>query len=187
MLSLSLDELKQRMQRSVDSFASDIAGIRTGRATSALVENIIVPAYGGTQKLRVLEVGSINVTDPQTITIQPWDESIIGDIRKGIAEANVGLNPTIDGSLIRIAVPSLSAERRQEYVKLLHQKLEAARISIRQIRHDKMGELKRAQEAKEITEDDQVRVEKQLQEETDRCVFRIEELGKKKEEELVTV
>ena len=85
--------IKSKMQSATDSVAIDIGSVRTGRATSALVENIIVPAYGGTQRLRVMEVGSITVTDPTQIVISPWDKSIIGDIRKGIQEANIGMNP----------------------------------------------------------------------------------------------
>lgn len=184
---MNIEDVKPRMQKTVDVFTLDIAAIRTGRATSSLVENIEVPAYGGTTRMRVLEVGSVVVSDPQTITITPWDGSIIGDVRKGILEANVGLTPVIDGSIIRISVPPLTSERRQEYIKLLHQRMEEAKVSLRQVRHDKMGELKRALEGKEITEDEQERLEKQLQEETDKFVAKVDELGQKKEQELLSV
>ena len=184
---LSLEDVKARMGKAVDFFASKIAAIRTGRATTALVENIQVLAYGGAQRLKVMELGTIIVSDSQSLTITPWDGSVVGDIRKGILEANVGLNPIVDGVLIRIGVPPLTSERRQEFVKLLHSKMEEARVAIRQVRHDKMVEIKRAIEAKEITEDDQSRLEIRLQEETDKAIERVEELGKKKEEELVTV
>src|SRR5688500_6798889 len=99
-----------KFQSSLDAVFSDIHTVRNGRATPALVENIIVPAYGGTQRLRVMEVGSITATDPTQMVISPWDKSIIGDIRKGILEANVGLNPNIDGEVIRIVVPPLTTE-----------------------------------------------------------------------------
>lgn len=184
---VALDDVKARMQKAVDAFSADIASMRTGRATSALVEDIEVGVYGGSTRMKILEVGTINVSDPQTITIQPWDGSIIGDIRKGIQEANVGLNPVIDGALIRISVPPLTQERRQEFVKLLHQRMEEAKVSLRQIRHDKIGEIKKASEEKEITEDDMERLEKQLQEETDKYGDMVDEVGNKKEEELMTV
>ncbi len=184
---VDLTDTKQKMQRTADVFGTEIASIRTGRATTALVENIEVPAYGGTARMKILEVGTIAVTDPQTITIQPWDGSIIGDIKKGIMEANVGLNPMIDGALIRISVPPLTSERRQEFVKLLHQRTEEAKVSLRQVRHDKMSEIKRTLEDKDINEDDQVRLEKQLQEETDKFVAKVDEASGKKEEEIMTV
>lgn len=184
---MTLEDTKAKMQKTLDVFANDVAAIRTGRATSTLVENIEVPAYGGAQRLKVLELANITVSDSQTILISPWDGSIIGDIKKGILEANVGLTPVVDGAVLRVAVPALTSERRQEYVKLLHQKMEEARVSLRQVRHDKMGEMKRAAEAREMTEDDRIRLEKQLQDETDKFVAKIDEVGKKKEEELVTV
>jgi ribosome recycling factor len=112
-------EITSKFQRAVDAVFSDIAGVRTGRASPALVENIVVPAYGGTQRLRVMEIGSITASDPTQIVISPWDKSIIGDIRKGIMEANVGLNPSIDGEVIRIVIPAMTTEDREKYVKIL--------------------------------------------------------------------
>src|SRR3990167_8051633 len=97
--------IRSKMESAVNAITSDISGIRTGRVTPALVENIIVPAYGGTQRLKVIELGTIAVADAQTLTIEPWDKSIIGDIRKGILEANVGLNPSMDEARIRISLP----------------------------------------------------------------------------------
>jgi ribosome recycling factor len=184
---INLEDTKARMQKAIEFFASDISSIRTGKASGTLVENIIVSAYGGAQRLKIMELASIAVSDPQTITITPWDGSIIGDIKKGILEANVGLNPSVDGGILRLSVPPLSAERRQEFVKLLHQKMEEAKVSVRKIRHDLMGEIKRAQEDKDITEDDRERIEKQLQDETDKAVAKIEDLGEKKEQELMTI
>jgi len=99
--------VRSKMQSSLDVVASDIAGIRTGRATPALVENIVCPAYGGTQRLRVLELATITAPDPSQIIISPWDKSIIGDIKKGIMEANVGMNPSVDGEILRIAMAPL--------------------------------------------------------------------------------
>ncbi|KKU95502.1 MAG: Ribosome-recycling factor [Candidatus Gottesmanbacteria bacterium GW2011_GWA1_48_13] len=184
---MDLGEVKTRMTKAVDFARGDIATIRTGRATSALVENIVVGAYGGTARMRVVELATISVTDAQTIVITPYDQSIIGDVKRDVEAANVGLSPVIDNNLIRIAVPSLTAERRLEYVKLLHTKLEDGRVKVRQIRHDKMTELKRQGEAREINEDEQEKAEEDLQKMTDETMAEIEKIGKIKEEELVTV
>ena len=176
-----------KMQTSVDSLVSDISSIRTGRATPSLVENIVVPAYGGTQHLRVMELASITAPDPSMLVISPWDKSIIGDIKKGILESNLGMNPNVDGEIIRIVMPPMTTEDREKYVKLLSIKLEAGRVTIRQIRADVMHEIKKQFEAKEITEDEHFAQEKKLQEFTDSFVKKIEEAGEKKKAELLQI
>jgi ribosome recycling factor len=176
-----------KMQAALTTLSSDISGVRTGRATSALVENIIVPAYGGTQHLRVMEVASITATDPTQIVISPWDKSIIGDIRKGIEAANLGMNPSIDGEVIRISIAPLTTEDREKYVKILSQKLEGGRVMIRQVRADEMHEIKKKFEAKEITEDDKKEYELKLQKLTDLFIGKIEEMGEKKKAELLQI
>ena len=137
--------------------------------------------------MRVLEVATIGSLDPQTLVITPFDATIIGEIQKGIQEANVGLNPVIDGQLIRISIPPLSQERREELVSLVHQKLEGGRIQVRQVRHEAMEEVKKQFSAKTISEDDLARLEKEVQKFTDETIAEIDALGKKKEEELMTV
>lgn len=184
---MDITSLTQKFQKVLDVLSSDISGIRTGRATSSLVENIICPAYGGTQMLRVLELGSITTPDTQTIVISPWDKSIIGDIRKGILEANVGMNPTIDGEIIRISFPPLTTEDREKYVKILSQKLESAKIMARQVRADEMQEIKKKFENKELTEDDKKDEEKKLQDLTDSYVAKIDEMGEKKKQDLMQI
>jgi ribosome recycling factor len=179
--------VRSKMQFSLNAVASDIAGIRTGRATPALVENIVCPAYGGTQRLKVVELATISAPDPSQIIINPWDKSIIGDIRKGIMEANIGMNPSIDGEIIRITMPPLTTEDREKYVKLLSTKLETGKVVIRQIRADEMHEIKKKFEAKEITEDEKFGSEKRLQEITDEFVGKIEEMGEKKKLELLQI
>jgi len=180
-------QVSSKMQSAVAAVAGDIVGIRTGRATPALVENIVIPAYGGAQKLKVVELGSITSPDPNQIVISPWDKSIIGDIKKGILEANIGMNPNIDGEIIRITVPSLTTEDRGKYVKLLSQKLENGRVVVRQVRADKMHEIKKKFEAKEVTEDEKFAAEKKLQEMTNQFIGKIEEMGKKKKIELLQI
>jgi ribosome recycling factor len=127
---MDLALVKDKMQKVLDYVRTDIASIRTGRATPSLVENIIIGAYGGTTQMRVLELAGIATPDSQSLTITPYDASIIGDIRRDIIAANVGLNPVIDNNVLRIAVPALTTERRQEYVKMLHVKLEDGRVKI---------------------------------------------------------
>lgn len=178
---------RSKMQQVLNLITSDISSLRTGRATPSLVENIICPAYGGTQRLKVQELATITAPDPQTLNISPWDKSIIGDIRKGIMEANVGLNPIIDGEILRIAFPPLTTEDREKYVKLLSQKLENGRIMIRQIRGDIMQEIKKKFEAKEVTEDEKFDQEKKTQEITDEFVNKINEMGEKKKQELLQI
>jgi ribosome recycling factor len=179
--------IRSKMQSSLDIVVSDIAGIRTGRATPALVENISCPAYGGTQRLKVVELATITAPDPTQIIINPWDKSIIGDIKKGIMEANIGMNPSIDGEVIRITMPPLTTEDREKYVKLLSTKLESGKVMIRQVRADEMHEIKKKFEAKEMTEDEKFGNEKKLQEITDEYVGKIEEMGEKKKAELLQI
>src|SRR5436189_145303 len=143
--------VRSKMQTVLTNVNSDISGVRTGRATPALVENIIVPAYGGTQRLRIMEVASISSPDPTSIVISPWDKSIIGDIKKGILEANIGMNPSVDGEILRIVMPPLTTEDREKYVKLLSTKIENGKVMVRSVRSDEMHEIKKNFEDKNIT------------------------------------
>lgn len=179
--------INQKMQKVVDSVVNDISGIRTGRATPSLVENIMVPAYGGTQMMRVLEVASITAPDTTMLVISPWDKSIIGDIRKGIMEANMGMNPSIDGEVIRISFPPLTTEDREKYVKLLSSKLENGKVLVRSVRADEMHEIKKSFEDKVITEDERKDSESKIQELTDLYIGKIEAVGESKKQELLTL
>ena len=179
--------MKSKMAEVVAMVKDDIASIRTGRATPALVEDIVVSVYGGAQKLKIMELASITTPDTQTIVIDPWDKSIIGDIKKGMLAANVGLNPSIDGQIIRISLPPLTTEDREKYVKLLGAKLEQGKVMLRQVRGDTMRDIKAGFEKKEISEDIKFAQEKKLQELTDEFVEKIEEMGAVKEKELLQV
>lgn len=176
--------MRGKMEEVLRVLSEDIAGIRTGRATPALVENVVVSAYGGAQRLKVLELATITVADPQTLIIEPWDKSIIGEIRQGILAANIGLNPAIDGERIRIVTPPMTSEDREKFVKLLSTKLEHARVMVRQVRGELMRDIKEKFEKKEMTEDEKFAAEKRLQELTDEFVGKIDERGKAKELEL---
>ena len=165
----------------------EIGTIRTGRANPSIVENIVINAYGGTAKLRVVELATISVQEAHQLVISPYDQSIAGDIRRDLEAANLGVNPVLDNGIIRMTFPPLTEERRLEYVKMLHGKLEDGRVKIRQIRHEKMTEFKRLFEEGTLPEDDRFTLEKDLQEVTDKMMAVIEEMGKAKEAELMKV
>jgi len=181
------NESKEKMQKVLDVVKSDLSTVRTGRATPSLVENITISAYGGTQRLKVIELASVTASDPQTLLITPFDQTVIGEIRKGIQEANVGFNPVIDGQVIRISIPLLSQERREELVQLVNQKLEGGRIQIRQLRHEAMQQIKKEESDKSMSEDERIAQEKEVQKITDEIISQIDELGEKKKEELMQV
>jgi ribosome recycling factor len=182
-----LNQARDRMRKSLDVTRNDLASIRSGRATPSLVENITVSCYGGTQKLKVLEMATITTQDSKTLLISPYDPSQIDELEKGIQQANTGLTPVIDGEVIRIAIPSLSQERRLEYIKLAKAKLEAGRIMIRQVRQEAMKDLKSTENKNTITEDERKHGEKLVQELTDEMIAEIDSLGEKKEQELLRV
>ncbi len=183
----SINVVLSKMQKALDFFKNDLVMIRTGRATPALIENVKVKVYGGAQEMRIAELGTITTLDVKTLVIAPYDKSILEEISKGIMAANIGLTPVVDGEIIRISLPSLSEERRQEYVKLLKQKTEAARIAIRQIRREQMADIRRAFEAEEIAEDEKKFQEKSLQDLTDKMNSYIEEISQTKEKELMAI
>lgn len=177
--------LKEQIQKVIDLIKTDISSVRTGRATPNLVENIGIVTYGGSTKLKVMELATIAATDPQTLVITPFDQATRDDIRKGIMEAGSGLNPVDDGIVLRINIPPLSQERRQELIKMMNHKLENGRIMVRQARHDAMIGVKKLLDDKEISEDDQHRLEKEVQKVVDETIGTIDNLGKQKEDELL--
>lgn len=181
------NQTQQKMQKVVDIIKTDLSTIRTGRAAPSLVENVLIDAYGGAQKMKVLELGQVNALDTQTLTITPYDASIIGEIKKGIETANIGLNPTIDGQLVRVSIPPLSQERREQLVQMVKQKLEGGKIQLRQMRHDAITEIKKKEASEHLSEDDVSALEKDIQKITDEVSAEIDSLGKRKEEELMQI
>lgn len=184
---IDLSETSQQMLKALEIIRQDLGTIRTGRATPALVENVVLSVYGGSQKLKLDELATITTSDSRNLIISPFDPSIIEEINHGLLQANVGLTPILDGEVIRISIPPLSEERRQEYLKLAKVKLENGRIMIRQMRHELISALKRAFEEKTLSEDERHRLEENLQELTDKMIAEINESGRRKEEELMTV
>ena len=180
-------KLKQKMQEVVDLVVKDVGTIRTGRANPGMVQQIKIKAYGGQQELKIIELATITSPDAESLAIDPWDKSIIGEIKKGIEAANVGLNPSIDGEIIRISVPALTSEDRQSFIKLLSTKIESGKIMLRQIRGEFLGSLRARFENKEMGEDEKFAQEKSLQKTIDGFNGKMEDIRKKKEEELLKV
>ncbi len=179
-------DIKQKMHKALQSLHADFQTVRTGKASPTLVENISIKAYGGTAVLKVLELATIHVQDVHTLVLTPFDKSVIGEIERGIADANVGINPIIDGTFIRINLPPLSEERRREFVKLIHQKAEQGKVTVRQIRQDGMTAAKKLK-ADGGSEDEAGRIEREVQRLTDSYIEQIDTLAKQKEEELMKV
>lgn len=180
-----LAEPNQKIEAALHHFKMEIAGIRAGRANPSFIENISIEAYGSRMKL--MEVGNISAPQPTLLTIQVWDASILDNVVKAIQEANLGLNPSNDGTLIRLPIPPLTAQRREEFIKLLHQKMEVARVEIRQVRQDFRQDWKAKSDSGEFGEDEFFRREKELQVLIDKKILEIENLGKAKAEELTQI
>jgi ribosome recycling factor len=177
---------EEKMQKSEESVVSEFAGVRTGKASPALVENINIEAYEGSS-MRLKELAAITTPEMRTLVIQPWDASTTAAIEKGIQAANLGLNPSVDGKVIRINLPDLSKERRQEMVKAARKLAEDGRVSIRHIRREALESLKGEQKNGELTEDDLSHGEKEVQKLTDSYVKKIDEHLSTKEEEILKV
>lgn len=180
---INFTDVKSRMEKITALFINDIASIRTGRATPGLIENVVVTVYGG-QKMRLIELGSIGVPDVRSLTFEPWDQTLIREIANGITAANIGMMPNVDGNIIRMSLPMLTVEQREDYVKLLGRKLEGARVMIRDARGDFRSDLQRAKQDKTISEDEFKKDEAELQKTTDGYIKKIEEISSKKESEI---
>lgn len=163
---------------------NEAAGIRTGRANSSLVEDIQVDYMGS--RLRIKELASINIPEPRVIVIQPWDKGAIQAIEKGIKDSTLGLNPVVDSNGLRLNLPALTEERRKEFIKLLKQKMEEARIKLRQTREDILKKVQNEVKEKKAAEDDLFRAKEELQKIIDDFNKKIDDLFKKKEQELMT-
>lgn len=175
----------EKIESTLHHFKVEIAGIRAGRANPGLIENILVEAYGG--KMKLIEVGNISVPQSSLLTVQVWDASILQNVIKAIQEANLGLNPSNEGTLIRLAIPPLTQERREEFIKILHSKMEEAKVAIRQVRQDFRNDWKKQSEDGTISEDEFNRREKLLQELVDKKIVEVEDLGKAKTDELIQI
>ncbi|MGC8594884.1 MAG: ribosome recycling factor [Candidatus Kryptoniota bacterium] len=185
MLEKIVREAEEKMKKAVEFTRQEIAKLRTGKATLALLDDIRVEYYG--QKLPVAQVATLNTPDPHLITIQPWDKSILAEIEKAIQAANIGLNPTNDGTLIRLPVPPLTEERRKEIVKIAKKFVEDGKISVRNIRRDSNEHLKKAEKEEHVSEDERKRGEAEVQKLTDKYVKALDDLFAAKEKEIMEV
>ncbi|MBI3627898.1 MAG: ribosome recycling factor [Candidatus Sungbacteria bacterium] len=185
MIAQTLDGLKPKLEESLIHFRGEILSLRTGRATPALVENLEVEYYGAKQPLRA--IAAISVPEPRQIMIAPWDKGAMEPIQKAIQQSNLGMNPIADSNGIRLTLPALTEERRRELIKLLNQKIEEAKISVRRVREESMKELDRAEKDKTISKDDHFRGKSEIQKLIDEMNKKIEDTGAHKEREIMTV
>jgi ribosome recycling factor len=184
---MAVDEVhghaQERMGKTIEVLKHELATIRTGRATPALLDRVVVDYYGTPTPVNAL--ATISAPEPRMITIQPWDRQTIGVIEKAIQKSDLGLNPSNDGTLIRLVVPQLNDERRRDLVKLVQKRLEEARVAIRNTRRDAIESLRKEEKDKTISEDDVRRGQERLQKTTDQYVAQVDELGKEKEREIL--
>lgn len=178
-------QAKAGMSKALEAFKRDLAKVRTGRASLSLLDDVRVDYYGTPTPLN--QVGTLAVPEPRLITIQPWEKNLIPEIEKAILKSDLGLNPASDGQLIRLVFPPLTEERRKDMVKQVKRMGEDAKISIRNARRDANDTLKQLEKDKEITEDDQKRGEKEVQDITDDFVAKIDQVIEEKEKDLMEI
>jgi len=178
-------EAEDKMMKSEEVVVREFAAVRTGKASPALVENIQAEVYGSMMRIR--ELANISTPEPRMLVIQPWDVGSLHPIEKAIQKANIGMNPTIQGKLIRLVLPELSQERREEFVKLTKRLAEEGRVAIRHVRRDAMDALKKEKAAGSIPEDEEKHAEKELQKLTDQYIGNIDSHLEHKEKEIMTV
>jgi ribosome recycling factor len=179
-------EAEEKMAKTEEVVLKEFSGVRTGKASPGLVENIMVEVYGGSQ-MRIRELAGITTPESRVITITPWDKSTLQAIEKAIQKANLGLNPAVDRTLIRIVLPELSTERRQEFSKIAKKMAEDGRVAIRHVRRDAIEELKKQGKAGGVTEDEEKQAEKEIQKLTDQYIGKIDTHLAHKEKEIMTV
>ena len=178
-------EAEEKMIKTEQVVINEFAGVRTGRASAGLVENIVAEVYGS--QMRIRELANINTPEPRMLVIQPWDATSLQAIEKAIQKANIGLSPVVQGKLLRLSFPELSTERRQEFVKLIKKMAEDCRVAVRHVRRDAMDLFKKHAHDSGITEDEKKQAEKDLQKLTDDYIGKIDAHVAHKEKEIMTV
>jgi ribosome recycling factor len=181
--SIDKSDLQRRMHGAVEALKHDLAGLRTGRASIALLDHINVEVYGSNMPLN--QVATVSVPEPRMLTVQVWDRSNVQPVEKAIRSAGLGLNPVTDGQLIRLPIPDLTEERRKELAKLVGQYAEKAKIAVRNVRRDGMDHLRQDEKKHEISEDERKRLENDVQKLTDGTIEEIDELAHAKEKEIL--
>jgi ribosome recycling factor len=173
------------MHHAETALTHELAAIRTGRASPALLDRIRVDYYG--TPTPVPQLAAVSTPEPRLLVIQPWDKNVLGPIEKAILKSDLGLTPTNDGKLIRLAIPTLTEERRKDLVKMIRRRLEESRVAIRNCRRDAVDELKKVEREKKISEDESRRGQERVQKETDRLIADVDRLGQRKEQEVLEV
>jgi ribosome recycling factor len=181
--SISTGDLNRRMHGALEALRHDLGGLRTGRASTALLDPVQVEVYGTNMPLN--QVATVSVPEPRTLSVQVWDRSNVQPVEKAIRSAGLGLNPITDGQVIRLPIPELTEERRKELAKLVGQYAEKARIAVRNVRRDGMDHLKHDERKHEISEDERKRLEHEVQKLTDETIKEIDELAHGKEKEIL--
>lgn len=181
----TIKQMRAQMDAAVEAMRREFSSVRTGKASPALLDTVRVDAYGS--KMPLNQVATVNTPEPRMIIVQPWDKSLIGEIERGIQTADLGLNPSNDGNLIRVPIPPLSEERRKDMVRLLHKMAEEGRISVRHARQEANKEIKRLEHDHEISEDEAHRQLGEVQEVTDSYIARIDDMMTRKEAEVMEV
>jgi ribosome recycling factor len=184
MLKELYDDMEQRMKETIEHYKRELGGVRTGRASASLLENIKVSYYGTLTPVNRL--ATVSTPESNLIVVQPWDQSIIGDVEKALQKSDLGLTPNSDGKIIRLVVPALTEERRIQLVKLVGKQAEEKRIAIRNIRRDTNEMVKELEKEKEISEDDEHRAYAEIQKVTDRYITKVDEVCKTKEKEILS-
>lgn len=184
-MRITVEQAEQKFSEVADHLQKELTSIRAGRANPKLVEDIEALVYG--QKMQIKQLANITVADPTLLIIQPWDKNSLAEIKKAIEQAEIGINPINDGEMLKLPIPALTEERRLEYVKIMKQKVEEARITVRQIRKDVLVGLDTMKKEKTVTEDEYTSKEKQLQKEVDKWNEKLERIAEDKESELLTV
>ena len=185
MTSETLANAERKMLRAVEAMERDFQGIRTGRASTSLVERIHVEYYGTQTPLN--QLAGISVPEAHQIVIQPWDRGVLGAIEKAIIKSDIGLNPQVDGTVVRLNIPPLTEDRRKEIVRVVHKRMEEARVEIRNLRREAADALKREEREGDVGADEAHRQHDQVQRLTDRFIADVDRLGGAKEEEVLAV
>ncbi|HZS64960.1 MAG TPA: ribosome recycling factor [Xanthobacteraceae bacterium] len=180
-----LNELKRRMQAALQAFKHELAGLRTGRASAAMLDPVQVEAYGTHMPLN--QLATVSVPEPRLISVQVWDKSMVHAVEKAIVNANLGLSPATEGQVLRLRIPELNEERRKELVKVAHKYAETARVAIRHIRRDGLDVLKKLEKDHKISKDDHDRDADQVQKATDHAITEVDQILAGKEKEILTV
>src|SRR5579884_4062588 len=174
---------ERKMKRAVEALQHDLAAVRTGRASPALLERVQVDYYGTPTPLNAL--AAINVPEPRLLVIQPWDKKLLPAIEKAIQKSDLGLTPNSDGSVVRLVIPPLNEERRRELVKQVHKRVEDARVAVRNCRREALEELRKAERERHLSEDEVKRAQERLQKLTDSFIAQVDEVGRRKESEVM--